>query len=223
MGFGIAFLGYCFLILHQVGLGVVGAPMLAYGFFLASRLHRYFLGAAVSALLLLPRSAVILLDLFLPLVGREVKLTETYPVLNLVTYLLFLVAWLSMIFWHCTAVKQIARENGADKLERQANRRLYISAVVIFFAAVLVVLQQSIQEAVIVPITYLAVYAVLILQTLFTHTCFVLITSETQYAEDKRYVIEQNREAAEKRARDRAKFGDGGEASGGRKRKNKKR
>lgn len=207
MGFGIAFLGYCFLILHQAGLGVVGVPLLAYGFFLASRLHRYFLGAAVSSVLMLPRSVIILLDLFLPVAGVDIRLTEQHPMLNLITYLLFLVAWLSMIFWHCTAVKRIANDNGADKLERQAERRLWISAAVILLAAALVVLQQFITEQVIVLITYLAVYLVLILQAFFTHTCFVLITSEKQYAEDKQYVLEQNREAAEKKAKDRLKFG----------------
>ena len=210
MGFGIAFLGYCFLFLHQAGLGVVGVPLLAYGFFLASRLHRYFLGAAVSAILMFPRSIVILLDIFLPFTGSDVKIVEQHPVLNLVTYLLFLLAWLSMIFWHCTAVRLIAKENGAEKLEKQANRRLYVSAVVIALAASLVVLQQIITEQAIVLITYLAIYAVMILQILFTHTCFVLITSEKQYAEDKLYVLEQNRQAAEKREKDRQKFGDDG-------------
>ena len=207
MGFGIAFLGYCFLLLHQVGLGVVGVPLLAYGFFLASRLHRYFLGAAVSAVLMLPRAVLILLDIFLPFVGVESKLAETYPWLNLITYLVFLVAWLSMIFWHCTAVKLIAKDNGAEKLEKQAVRRLYISGAVIFLALSLVILQQFITEQAVILITYLAIYV-------------VLITSEKQYADDKQYVIEQNREVAEKRAKDRAKFGD--DAGNGMKNKKKK-
>ena len=222
MGFGIAFLGYCFLLLHQTGLGVVGAPLLAYGFFLTGRLHRYFFGASVSALLMLPRSVIILLDIFLPLAGAESKIAESHPVLNLVTYLLFLIAWMSMIFWHCTAVRLIAKENGAEKLEKQANNRLYISAVVILLAISLVVMQQIITEQAIILITYLAIYVVMILQILFTHTCFVLITSEKQYAEDKLYVIEQNRAAAEKREKDREKFGSDGTETRGKKRKKKK-
>ena len=208
MGFGIAFLGYCFLMLHQAGMGVVGVPLLAYGFFLAGRLHRYFFGAAFSALLMLPRSVIILLDLILPIAGADLRIAETHPVLNLITYLLFLAAWMSMIFWHCTAVRKIAQENGAEKLERQAGRRLYISAVVIALAVSLVVLQQVITQQAIVLITYLAIYVVLILQTLFTHTCFVLITSERQYAEDKVYALEQNRKAEERKERDRQRFGE---------------
>lgn len=222
MGFGIAFIGYCFLFLHQAGLGVVGVPMLAYGFFLAGRLHRYFFGAAFSALLMLPRAVLILLDVFLPVIGKDFKIATQYPILNLVTYLLFLIAWLSMIFWHCTAVRQIAKENGADKLEKQAGRRLYISAVVIALALSLVVLQQIVSEQAIVLITYLAIYVVMLLQILFTHTCFVLITSEKQYAEDKRYVMEQNREAAERKERDRKRFG-GDEGSGSPKQSGKKK
>ena len=45
MGFGIALLGYACLILNEVGGAVLAAPLLAYGFFLASRLNRAFLYA----------------------------------------------------------------------------------------------------------------------------------------------------------------------------------
>ena len=152
----------------------------------------------------------VLFDLILPIAGADLRIAETHPVLNLITYLLFLAAWMSMIFWHCTAVRKIAQENGAEKLERQAGRRLYISAVVIALAVSLVVLQQIITQQAIVLITYLAIYVVLILQTLFTHTCFVLITSERQYAEDKVYALEQNRKAEERKERDRQRFGEPG-------------
>ena len=58
MGFGVALIGYACLMLHEVGGGVFAAPILAYGFFLASRLNGNFLKAAVSALFLFPRGVL---------------------------------------------------------------------------------------------------------------------------------------------------------------------
>ena len=100
MGFGIAFLGYCFLLLHSAGLGIIAAPMLAYGFFLASRLEKSFLYAAASALFMLPRGIIVLLDLFLPVAGIDYQITASLPWLNLGSYLLFFIAWFFMIFYH---------------------------------------------------------------------------------------------------------------------------
>ena len=91
MGFGIAFLGYCFLLLHPLGMGVIASPMLAYGFFLASRLDRYFAYSALSALFLLPRGLFMLLGLLLPFLGVETDLAVMFPYLDLVTYMLFFV------------------------------------------------------------------------------------------------------------------------------------
>lgn len=207
MGFGIVFLGYCFLLLYQTGLGVVAVPFLAYGYLLASRLNKYFLAASISALAMLPRCVILLLDLFLPIAGVDCHIQESYPTLSLITYILFLLAWLSMTMWHCLAVKQIAKDNDYPKLINQANNRMYFSTVTILLAISLVVMHSIIDNMVIILIAYLAMYAVLIVNLLFSHTCFVLITSEKQYEKDKEYVAEQNRLAAEKKKRDKEKFG----------------
>lgn len=205
MGFGIAFLGYCFLFLHSAGLGVIGAPMLAYGFFLAARLDSYFLGASVSALFLLPRSILVLLDIFLPAAGLGTELTVRFPWLNLSTYLLFLAAWFFLVFYHCLGVRRIAMNCGHEKLQRSSARQLYISALFILFTISMVICQNLIDDARIVLIGYIAFYAVLLYNLFFTHTCQVLITSEGQYEKDKEDVEKQNRLAREKRAKDMEK------------------
>lgn len=202
MGFGIAFLGYCFLFLHSAGLGVIGAPMIAYGFFLASRLDSYFLGASVSALFLLPRSIFVLFDVVLSATGAEVDLSTRFPWLGLSTYLLFFAAWFFLIFWHCLGVRRIASNCSHEKLLRTSSRQLYISAVFILFAISMVICQSLIDDPRILFIGYIAFYAILLFNLFFTHTCLVLITSERQYEKDKQEAAEQDRLAKQKRAQD---------------------
>ncbi|MCH5184166.1 MAG: hypothetical protein J1E00_08330 [Oscillospiraceae bacterium] len=204
MGFGVAFLGYCFLFLHSAGLGVIGAPMLAYGFFLASRLDSHFLRAAIAAMFLLPRGVYVLIDIFLPMAGVNVELSERFPWLNISSYLLFFVAWFFMIFYHCMGVRRIAIECEHEKLQRTASRQLYISALFILLAISLVICQQLVDPQ-IGSFALIAFYVVLLFNMFFTHTCQVLITSEGQYEKDKQDVEEQNRLAMQKRAKDMEK------------------
>ena len=205
MGFGIAFLGYCFLLLHPLGMGVIASPMLAYGFFLASRLDRYFAYSALSALFLLPRGLFMLLGLLLPLLGVETDLAVMFPYLDLVTYMLFFVAMFFMVMYHCLAVKRIAKACEHQKLQAMASRQLYITSLVIFFSLSMLVFDNIIEDARLVMVSYIAYYIALLMNLYFTHTCLVLITSESQYEEDRRYVADQDMKAAEKRAREKRK------------------
>lgn len=198
MGFGIAFLGYCFLLLHSAGFGVIASPLLAYGYFLASKLHKRFLNASVSALFMLPRGLFLLLDLVLPILGVETDLSADYPVVSMVTYLLFFFAWMSVIVFQGIAVRDIARDNGHAKLEKMAMNRVYISAIFIVMACVMVVLQPVLQDQRMGALMEILFYVVLVINLLWTHTCLVMITTESQYEEDKEFVREENRKAAER-------------------------
>lgn len=201
MGFGIAFLGYCFLLLHSAGMGIVAAPLLAYGFFLASRLNKAFLYASVSALFMLPRGLFVLLDVFLPILGVDVQLVQAFPWLNLGTYLLFFIAWFFMVLYQCMAVRRIAVENDHTKLKNSANRQLYLSALFIAVAVSMVLFSQLVDLRMTVW-AVIAYYVVLLMNLFFTHTCLVLITSEAQYEKDKEMVAEHNRQVLERRAKD---------------------
>ena len=46
---------------------------------------------------------------------------------------------------------------------------------------------------------YILQYAVIIVNTLFMHTCFVLITSEKQYQKDKQSIEREQADALQKR------------------------
>ena len=129
MGFGVALIGYAFLLLQDIGGGLFAALTMGYGFFLASRLNDNFLRASVSALFMLPRGVVQLCSLF------GLFVLEDLPVLNTVTYLLHIGAWmLSSYFW-LTAVIQIARDNNAAKLENKARNRLVLTVTFLCFSA----------------------------------------------------------------------------------------
>ncbi len=204
MGFGIAFLGYCFLLMHAAGFGIIAAPLLAYGFFLASRLERSFLYASVAALFMLPRGLFVLLDVFVPILGVNVKLAEDFPWLNLGTYLLFFIAWFFMLMYQCVGVRNIAVANGHDKLKNSANRQLYISTLFLAVAVTMVICGEVVDIR-ITTFAAVAYYVVLLMNLFFTHTCLVLITSEEQYEKDKEMVAEHNRQVLERKAKDAAK------------------
>lgn len=200
MGFGIALLGYACLILNEVGGAVLAAPLLAYGFFLASRLNRAFLYAAVSSLVLLPRGVVQLLY-----ATGLINPAET-PALNTVTFFLYMAAWLAMSFFWLSAVKEIAAECGEKKLERKAGNRLYFTAAFILFACFSKLIDMVAGSGVfgfsLVPIEYLLQYATIIINILFLHTCFILITSERQDEEDKHYIALEKAREREKRMKE---------------------
>lgn len=205
MGFGIAFLGYCFLLMHAAGFGIIAAPLLAYGFFLASRLERTFLYASVAALFMLPRGLFVLLDVFVPVLGVDVNLAEQFPWLNLGTYLLFFIAWFFMILYQCIGVRNIAIANDHQKLKNSANRQLYFSSLFIAIAVTMVLFSELVDLRVTI-FAVIAYYAVLLMNLFFTHTCLVLITSESQYEKDKEMVAEHNRQVLERKVKDAEKF-----------------
>lgn len=205
MGFGIAFLGYCFLLLHSSGLGVIASPLLAYGFFLASRLDKYFAYSSVAALFLLPRGIFLLLNIFLPIAGVDIDLAVRFPWLELVTYILFFIAWFFMVLYQCLAVRRIAVSCGHEKLQRMASRQLYLTTLVILFSLSMIVFDSVIDNAGIVIVSYVAYYAALLMNLYFTHTCLVLITSSAQYEKDKQYAAEESRKAIERKLKGKSR------------------
>lgn len=202
MGFGIALLGYGCFALHEIGGMVFAAPLLAYGFFLASRLERNFAKASIFALFMLPRGIIqlcVVLGLF------EVK---DIPVLNTVTYVLQLVAWMLMSYFWLTAVINIAVECNAPKIERTARNRLVLTVSFIFlslaaWAINLIGIPGEIAFTV-TSIQFILQYVVIIANALFLHTCFVLITSEKQYEKDKQQLAKERNEALKKMEEKRA-------------------
>ena len=203
MGFGIALIGHAFLLLGEFGGAVIAVPLLAYGFFLASRFDKRLLYAAVSSIFMLPRGIINFLNAF------SIIDINTMPTLNTVTFMLYLAAWFVMTFFWLTSIAAIARENGAKKLERQAIRRLYFTGIFILFAVITDCLNIADKlgpaGASVMTLQYIIQYSVIIINSLFMHTCFILITSEKQYEKDRQYIANENAKIAQKQQEDREK------------------
>ncbi len=200
MGFGIALIGYAFLLMGDVGGALFAAPVLAYGFFLASRLEGNFLRASISSLFMLPRGIFMIIYSFANMKdGAYIGLMNT---LNTVTFLLFQLAWLAMSFFWLTAVINIAKEcNSAMILQRaritQAVTLPYIAASTV--ATMLNSGGMLLQYAGAVSvIMFILMYLVIIFNIVMLHTCFVLITSERQYEKDKQRLAKERAEAIKK-------------------------
>lgn len=192
MGFGLATIGYGFLLTYEAGGGIIASVLLAYGFFLASRFSKRFLVASISALVMFPHCLFILLDVL------HVFDLESYTLFNSISYSIFILAWLYMSFNYLMAVRDIAIENNSQKLESKAMNRLYITAIFLL-GALSVLIFREVAPAPVVSILYALQYLVIILNTLFLHTCFIQITSEKQYEKDKQRLAEEDRKLLEKR------------------------
>ncbi|MBO4452651.1 MAG: hypothetical protein J5793_01830 [Clostridia bacterium] len=204
MGFGIAIFGYACLLLQEFGGAAIGALLLAYGFYLASRVNVKFMYAAVTALFLFPRGIFLLLDT-VRVINLD-KLTE----INTALFILNTLALITMsVFW-MSAVADIAKENGSEKLRRRAERQRVIT--VLFFAAA-AVLQfvlpgEGDVASRIIGARYVLQYAVLLYNIAFLHTCFVLITTE------KNHRAEMQELAKERAEKMREQYEDSKEGSG---------
>ncbi len=196
MGFGVALIGYGFLLLNEVGGGIFAALTLGYGFFLASRLDDNFLRAAVSALFMLPRGVFQLCTAF------GLFSSEDVPLLNTALYLLHVAAWMLTSYFWLTAVIRIARDNGAAKLEAKARNRLILTVTFLFFAAAIPFINHSGVlgglALSVASLQYVIQYIVIFINLFFLHTCFILITGERQYERDKQQIARERAKMLEK-------------------------
>lgn len=200
MGFGIALIGYLCMMLVGTGGEIFAALLLGYGFFLASRLNPNFLRASVSVLFMLPRGIVNALSVIGLFDINNLNL------LNVITFLLFLTAWLFMSYFWLIAVAQIAKENGVTKLENQARFRLVftVSFIMLVMGSRILAFSGALTgaTAMLGAVEFLLQYAVIFINILFLHTCFILITSEKQYEKDRQQIAKDRAKALEKKQRE---------------------
>ena len=204
MGFGIALFGYACLLMSGVGGELFAAILLAYGFFLASRLDNEFLHASISALFMIPAGILNLLEI----IGLITPQQAIYPYLNTITFFLSLAAWLFMSYYWLSSVIRIANSNNAPKMAQAAKNRLVVTSVYILVSVAVYALKTfnmlggyaSMAEVAI----FIIRYAVIFYNIFFLHTCFVLITSEKEYEKDKQKLARERAEALEKAQRERA-------------------
>lgn len=200
MGFGIALIGYAFLLMGDLGGALFAAPVLAYGFFLASRLESNFLRASISALFMLPRGIFMIIYSFADMKnGAYIELINTF---NTVTFILFQLAWLAMSLFWLNAVANIAKEcNSAMILTRTNITKAFTLPYIVLATAATVLSSGGLlgtYAGTISVIMFILMYVVIIMNLIMLHTCFVLITSERQYAKDKQQLAKERAEAMKK-------------------------
>ena len=198
MGFGVALIGYAFLLMGDLGGALFAAPILAYGFFLASRLEQNFLRASVSSLFMLPRGIFMIVYSF---IGAD-QSSMLFLTLNTVTFILFQLAWLFMTFYWLGAVINIANECNSPMIYKRARFTLGVTLPYIIAAACATLLNSAgllgDYAGMISVIMFILMYVVIIINLVMLHTCFVLITSERQYQRDKQQLAKERAEALKK-------------------------
>ena len=192
MGFGLATLGYGFMLTYNAGGGIFAGILLAYGFFLASRLNKHFMKASVSALFLIPHSVLLLLFTFRVLNEKDILL------LSSISRTVFYCAWLITSYYYLMAVRDIAIENSAIKLKNKAKNRLSFTTIFLFVAVLMSIFNDFVPSAML-SIWIIMQYIVVIVNTLFLHSCFILITTEALDKKERQYFADEEKKQRENR------------------------
>ena len=176
MGFGICVIGYIALVTDIIGGGVIAYPLLAYGLKKASVLNVNFFYAAVAALFCVPHSALV----FFSFIGVIDENTVFYQA----SYCLFYAIYLLFHIFVFLGAAQVYRAGNAEKYASRAMSRLYMTAVYVVWAMVLL-LFSSIGNSAIYGVLQIYKYIVLFFNALFFYDCYARITSREQQSRDK--------------------------------------
>ena len=121
--------------------------------------------------------------------------------LDLASFVVYQLAWLLMVYFWLTAVINIARDSDAQKFENKAKRVLVITSAYILLSVAATVLNTAgiLGNAAftVSSLMFIFMYVILIYDILMMHNCFVLITTEKQYAKDKQKLAQERAEALE--------------------------
>ena len=106
MGFGIIILGYILTLLDTFGGGIVGCPLMAYGFYRASRVNTRFGICSIISLISLYEPVLQVMAIF-KVINSE---STAFSTAHIVSYFVKL----ALIFTFYTCVVEIAREGKAE-------------------------------------------------------------------------------------------------------------
>ena len=182
MGFGIIILGYILTLLDTFGGGIVGCPLMAYGFYRASRVNTRFGICSIISLISLYEPVLQVMAIFkvstAPLVSYFVKL--------------------ALIFTFYTCVVEIAREGKAEKLEKGAMLRLYFNCAAFGFMIISAFADLSGMQL-FINIAYVVAG---VINILFLWDCASKITTREQMTKDRlalKRIDDEERKKKEKR------------------------
>ncbi len=200
MGFGIVLLGYLLTLFDVFGGGLVGCPLMVYGFSKLNKINTRFGLCAVFAIISMYEPVLQVLAI-LKLVDST---TWLFNLLHIASYGIKLALLVTLYF----SVLEIARKAKAADFEHSAKLRLFFN---IFAYGAMVLLANLGDGRMNLIITVLMVISGIV-NLLFIWDCAVKITTPTQILKEKeqlRRIDDEERKKAEKRKnRDMPKLPD---------------
>lgn len=191
MGFGITSLGYLMIIFDSMGGGLIGWPLMAYGFYRLSAVNNRFRLALILSILSLEYSVVNLLAIF--------EAVNDQGMFYKVSYGVYLAIGALLHFAIMTGIRQLAKEGGSEKIANTAVNRLYLTEV-FYFWAILVMCFPSLNIGTLSMLLLGFRFIIGFMNLWFLYTCFAKITTQSQLEKDKKYFEDlEKQEKAKKR------------------------
>jgi hypothetical protein len=189
MGFGIVCLGYLMIIFDSMGGGLIGWPLLFFGFLKLSEVNKSFKTSAVLSVLGLEYSIVNVLAIF--------EIVSGDGMLYKVSYAAYLAIVASLHISFLLAIRQLAKEGGSQRLANGAISRLYMSEV-FYLWALIVIFIPSINTGTLSMLLLFFRYFVGVMNLWFLYTCFTKITTSSQIENDIAYFKNLEKKEKEK-------------------------
>lgn len=192
MGFGTILLGYILTMFDAFGAGIIGCPLMAYGFSKLNRINSRFGVCAIFSVISLYEPVLQVLAIF--------ELVDSLSTGFLVAHVASYVVKLLILVNFYAAVGDIASAAKAVKLQNGAKNRLYINC-----AATLVMVMSALWGGVntgtelLINIAYVITG---IINILFIWDCASKITTREQMRKDKlalKHIEDEEKKKAEKR------------------------
>ncbi len=195
MGFGIILLGYLLTLLDSFGGGILGYPLMAYGFTKVSKINMRFGLCAIISIISAYEPALQVLAIL-----KVVDPTSAwFTVCHVVSY----IVKLSVIITFYFGIIEVARDSKSLEFESKARLRLSLNC----FACVVVIFATSIgQNQAAANIANIAYYVICIMNILFIWDCASKITTREQMRIDNekiRRIDAEEKRKAEKRKKNK--------------------
>lgn len=174
MGFGIVLLGYVLSMFDSFGGGIIGYPLMAYGFYRASRVNAGFRASALLSLAMMYDPVWQILILLKVMSGDS----RIYQIAHVASFGIKLLLIISFYL----GVREIARQGKSAKLERGAISRLYFNCVASLFMIVSAFVNFK-ETQIAINIAFIIAG---IVNMLFLLDCASKITTGDRMAEEKR-------------------------------------
>lgn len=181
MGFGLCTFGYSLLIFFLFGGDTVGYILLGIGFKKLGKFDNKFKYASYFSFTLIIAALIRLVGFLNGYIGFYDKNSTTEIVLQWVQAFVFVLCSLAMHYLYYNAVIQIVKSGGDDKFARLAKFMKYLSISVFVAYGFAASFGQQIMS-----IVWIAIFALIVMNTFFLFKCYASITTESKLEDEKR-------------------------------------